>query len=321
MSFTNPNALLLLLLLLVFAAVGWPRLSYRRRRDGASLIIRLLLVTLIVLGLAGIQIQRSANKLAVVFLLDGSDSVPPDMQSAAVDYVRDAAEAMGEADQAAVVVFGADALVEIPMTEQLELVQIGSDPIRLNTDLAEAMRVGLALFPADTAKRMVIVSDGKQTVGDAEEVARLAAATNVQIEYVALATEEPELQVAGPEMMIVGVDVPTTVNEGERFNLTVTLSSNVTGGSAELRVVSGGRNIHRREVALPQGTTHEVFEIAAPASGFADFHVVLEPRSADTFYQNNQLSAFTEVTGPPRVLLVTSAPEEIQSLQEVLIEA
>lgn len=321
MSFTNPSALLLLLLLPVFAAVGWPHLSYRRRRDRASLIIRLMLVTLIVLGLAGIQVQRSADKLAVVFLLDGSDSVSPELQSAAVEYVREAAEAMKDIDQAAVVVFGADALVEIPMTQQLELVQIGSAPIRLNTDLAEAMRVGLALFPADTAKRMVIVSDGKQTVGDAEEVARLAAATNVQIDYVALTADEPDQQMAGPEMMIVGVDVPTTVNEGERFNLTVTLSSNVRGGSAELRVISGGRIIHRREVSLPQGTTREVFEITAPASGFADFHVVLEPRSADTFYQNNQLSAFTQVTGPPRVLLVTSTPEEIQSLQEVLVEA
>ncbi len=321
MSFTNPNALLLLLTLPLFIVVGWPRLSYRRRRDTASLIIRLLLVTLLILGLSGIQVQRAADKLAVVFLLDGSDSVAPSMQSAAVEYIRQAAETMGVLDQAAVVVFGADALVEIPMTEQLELVQIGSDPVRLNTDLAEAMRVGLALFPADTAKRMIVLSDGKQTVGDAEEVARLAAATNVQVEYVALAPEDAQLQVAGPEIMIMDVDVPTTVNEGERFNLTVTLGSNRAGSQAELRVLSGGRIIHRRALDLPLGTTNEVFEMLAPSSGFADFHAVLEPLSADTFYQNNQLSAFTEVTGPPRVLLVASQENEIESLREVLVES
>lgn len=321
MSFTNPSALLLLLTLPLFIMVGWPRLAYRRRRDTASLIIRLLLVTLLILGLSGIQVQRAADKLAVVFLLDGSDSVPPAMQSAAVEYVRQAAEAMDAQDQAAVVVFGADALVEIPMTEQLELVQIGSDPIRLNTDLAEAMRVGLALFPADTAKRMVVLSDGKQTVGDAEEAARLAAATDVQVEYVALAPEDAQPQVAGPEIMIMDVDVPTTVNEGEQFNLTVTLASNRAGSQAELRVLSGGRIIHTRELDLPLGTTNEVFEMLAPSAGFADFHAVLEPRSADTFYQNNQLSAFTEVTGPPRVLLVASEEAEIVSLREVLVES
>lgn len=321
MSFTNPNALLLLALLPLFVVVGWPRLAHRRLRDSVSLVMRLLLMVLLIVALSGIQVQRVADKLAVVFLLDGSDSVPPAMQSAAVDYVRRAADAMGEKDQAAVVVFGADALVEIPMTERLELVQIGSDPVRLNTDLAEAMRVGLALFPADTAKRMIILSDGKQTVGDAEEVARLAAATDVQIEYVALLPEQPAQQVSGPEMMIVAVDVPTTINEGERFNLTVTLSSNTTESTADLRVLSGGRIIHQRPVELPVGTTREVFDIVAPSAGFADFNVILEPRSADTFYQNNQLSAFTEVTGPPRVLLVTSDEREIAALQDVLAES
>ena len=321
MSFTNPNALFLLLLLPVLAAIGWPRLSYRRRRDAASLIVRLILVTLIILGLAGIQVHRKADKLAVVFLIDASDSIPPNMQSAAVDYVRNAADAMEEKDQAAVIVFGADALVEIPITERLELVQIGSDPIRLNTDMAEAIRLGLALFPADTAKRMVVLSDGRQTIGDAEEVARLAAATDVQIDYVALAGTGMDAQTTGPEVLVSNVDVPSTVNEGERFNLTVTLSSTRAESEVEIRVLSAGRVIHNREVTLRPGTTNEVFEIVAPNTGFADFQVVIDPRSADNFYQNNQLAAFTEVTGPPRVLILTTDDREIEALRDVLAES
>ncbi len=321
MSLTNPNALLLFLLLPVFIAVGWPRLPYRRRRDTASLLIRLLIVTLLIWGLAGIQVQRAADKLAVVFLLDVSDSVPPAMQSAELEYVRTAAQSMGDKDQAAVVVFGADALVDIPITDQLDLVQLGSDPVRLNTDLAEAMRLGLALFPADTAKRMVILSDGRQTVGDAEEVARLAAASDVQIDYVMLTSAGADQTITGPEIMIANVDVPSTVNEGERFNLTVSIASNRADSQAELRILSGGRVIHRRDVTLQQGITNEVFEIVAPGAGFADFQVVIEPRSADTFYQNNILSAFTEVTGPPRVLLVTSDEREIETLRTVLEES
>ncbi|MBN1562204.1 MAG: VWA domain-containing protein [Anaerolineae bacterium] len=320
MSFTNPNALFLLLLLPVVVAIGWPRLPYRRR-DAASLVIRLILVTLIVLGLAGIQVHQIADKLAVVFLIDASDSIPSETQSAAVEYVRNAAQAMEEQDQAAVIVFGADALVEIPITERLELVQIGSDPIRLNTDMAEAMRLALALFPADTAKRMVVLSDGRQTVGDAEEVARLAAATDVQIDYVELVGAGMDAQTTGPEVLVSNVDVPSSVNEGERFNLNVTLSSTRAESQVEIRILSAGRVIHRREVTLPPGTTNEIFEIVAPNTGFADFQVVIEPRSADNFYQNNQLSAFTEVTGPPRVLLLTTESQEIEALRDVLTES
>jgi uncharacterized membrane protein len=318
MSFTNPNALFLLLLLPVFVAVGWPRLAYRRRRDTLSLLIRLVLVTLIIIGLAGAQVERVANKLAVVFLLDASDSVPASVQSAAADYVRAAAETMSDKDQAAVIVFGADALVETPITSKLELVQIGSSPIRLNTDLAEAIRLGLALFPADTAKRLVILSDGRQTVGDAEQAARLAAATDVQIDYVALNGVDAAQQVTSPEVSVANVDVPTTVNEGERFNLTVSLASTVADNPVEVRVLSGGRVIHTRDLVLQRGTTNEVFEVLAPSTGFVDFQVVVDPRGPDTYYQNNQLSAFTQVTGPPRVLLVTSDTREVETLRTVL---
>jgi uncharacterized membrane protein len=321
MSFTNPNALFLLLLLPVFVVVGWPRLAYRRRRDAFSLLVRLVLATLIIVGLAGIQVVRAANKLAVVFLIDVSDSIPASVQSAEADYVRAAAETMGDQDQAAVVVFGADALVETPITSQLELVQIGSTPIRLNTNLAGAIRLGLALFPADTAKRLVILSDGRQTIGNAEEAARLAAATDVQIDYVALSGAGAVQTASGPEVMVAGVDAPSTVNAGERFNLTASLVSTYADSPVEIRVMSGGRVIYRRDVVLQQGTTNEVFEMLAPGTGFVDFQVVIEPRGPDTYYQNNQLSAFTQVTGPPRVLLVTSDPREIEPLRTVLQES
>lgn len=321
MSFTNPLALLLLLLLPALAVIGWPRLAYRRRRDAASLLLRLLIATLLVLALAGAQVHRAADRLAVVFLIDVSDSVPPAQQSAAVEYVRQAAAAMGADDQAAVIVFGADALVEVPVTGRLELVQIGSDPVRLNTDLAEAMRLGLALFPADTAKRMVILSDGKPTVGDAEEVARLAAATNVQVDVVLLAPEGPAQQIAGPEVLVAGVDVPATVNQGERFSLTASLAANRPDTAAEVRVLSRGQIVHQREVVLQPGVTREVFDVLAPEAGFIDFEVVIEPRSADTFYQNNRLAAFTQVSGPPRALLVASDEREIAALRAVLAES
>jgi uncharacterized membrane protein len=321
MSFTNPGALWLFLLLPIFAAIGWPRFAYRRTRDAISLIIRLLLVALLIVGLAGIQVQQTADNLAVVFLVDVSDSVSAQLRSAALDYVRAASATMSERDQAAVVLFGANALVEIPMTDRLELVQAGADPVRLNTDLAEAMRLGLALFPADAAKRMVILSDGKQTVGDAAEVARLAAATGVQIDVVPLIATDAVEGTTEPEILVQNVSVPATVNEGEQFDLTTTIFSNRADAAAEIRVLSSGEVIVRQDVTLQVGENTYVFpDLSVPTPGFVDFRVVVEPRGADTFYQNNELSAFTEVTGPPRVLVVASDAREVESLQAALEE-
>lgn len=314
MSFTNPIALALLVLLPVFGVIGRPRSVRRRGRAIFSLGLRLLLVTLIVLALAGLQIPRDADRLAVVFLVDVSDSMSPRMQETALEYVRTALkEADVDKDQAAVILFGANAIVEQPMSASFDLNQLGAAPITLNTDMAEAIRLGLALFPPDSAKRMVILSDGVETVGDAESAARLASATGVQIDYVPLAR-----QVLPGEVLVSDVNLPPRLNEDEAFDLTITVQSDVDT-SAELRVLAGGSVIYSQAVALQNGDNRfAIGPLTLPETGFVDFRVQVEPQGADGFYQNNELSAFTEVRGRPSVLLVTPDEREIEFLRPAL---
>ena len=296
-SFTDPNWLLLLLLAPVFIIVGWPRSAYRRLRGFASLLIRLILVALIVFALAGFQVPQDANRLGVVFLVDVSDSMSPRAQEEALEYVRTSLEEMeSDVDQAAVVLFGANAMVEQPMTNTLDLSQLGANPITLNTDLAEAIRLGLVLFPPDTAKRLVILSDGIETVGDAESAARLAAATDVQIDYVPFARE-----VLPGEVLVTGVSLPPRVNEDELFDLTVNIESE-DATAAELRVFAGGEVIFTEMINLPAGEYSRTFAgLSMPETGFVDFRVQVEPQGADGFFENNELSAFTQVRGRPSV--------------------
>src|SRR3954463_6315378 len=202
MTFTTPLALLLLLTLTLFIYLGFPRVRFRRGRDLASLVLRVLIVTLMIFALAGSQIVHAADKLAVVYLVDVSDSVGQQTQEAEIGYVQQSMASMRPDDQAAVVVFGGNALVERPMSTVRDLAPIRSTPLKGNTDIQEAVGLGLALFPADSAKRMVILSDGQQTVGDAEVTARRAAATGVQISYV------PFERANAPEVQLSDVNVP-----------------------------------------------------------------------------------------------------------------
>lgn len=318
-SFTNPSALWLLAIFFpIFIWIGFPRMPYRRRRDTSALIIRLLIVTLIVMSLAGLEIRQEADKLAVVFLIDHSDSMDANARSDALDYVQSALDEMDpNNDQAAVILFGSNALVEEPINVSLDISQFGSDEnvIRLNTDLAEAIQLGLALFPADTAKRMVILSDGIETVGDAERAARLAEATGVQIEYVPYARQR------SPEILVSNVSIPTNVSQGEPFDLVVTIESE-TDTTATLRVFSGGRQdsldnsgriliYEQDEVDIESGISRYVIgPIEWDSVGFLDFQVQIEPQSIDGFYRNNELWAFTRISGQPRVLMI--APDELE---------
>ena len=87
------------------------------------------------------------------------------------------------------ILFGANALVEQPLRRfdsADDLPPFASQPGRLHTDLAEALRLSLALLPADAARRVVVLSDGAATTGDTAEAARLAAAAGVSVDTVYL---------------------------------------------------------------------------------------------------------------------------------------
>src|SRR5688500_11482018 len=112
-SFSHPVYLLLLALIPYLVIVSRRSLSgLRPPRARAALGVRVVVAVLLVLGLAGLQVSRPSKKLAVLFVLDRSDSVPPAQREAALRFVNEAAARMTPDDSAGVVVFGADAMVE-----------------------------------------------------------------------------------------------------------------------------------------------------------------------------------------------------------------
>jgi hypothetical protein len=76
-SFTQPLGLLLLALIPLTVLLARDSLAaLPRARRRFSLGLRVVLLTLLVLAVAGTQVVQSVDNLAVVFLLDRSDSVP-----------------------------------------------------------------------------------------------------------------------------------------------------------------------------------------------------------------------------------------------------
>ncbi|MEM7800851.1 MAG: VWA domain-containing protein, partial [Chloroflexota bacterium] len=325
MSFTTPWAFLSLLAIPFIVWLGWPRRSAPRKgRDWTSLVIRTLIIGLLAFSLAGAQSVRTADELAVMFLVDGSDSITAEQAAEAEAFVREAVEGMAGNDSAGVIVFGANALVERPISKLDELSTISSVPQTLHTDLSEAIRLGLALFPAGSAKRMVILSDGAATIGDTMAAARLAQANGVQIDYVPLLRSQTE-----QEAWLTNVNSPSRVSEGEIFNLDITAES-TTDSPATLRVLAGGQIISEEEVQLRPGINNYSIRLQANEQQFSRYTVQLTPQN-DTYFQNNQLATFTEITGPPRILIVSPDgilddegvpyPEEAVQLEQALTTA
>lgn len=313
MSFANPAGLLLLALIPVVLYIGWPRHRYRRTRDITGAALRVVIVALLVLALSGLQVAQAANKLAVVFLVDVSDSVGAAAVDGAVRTVRESLAAMGPEDEAGLVVFGADAQVERVVSAARELGPLRATVSTGNTNIAGAIRLGLALFPADAARRIVIISDGQATLGDSLAAAQLAAASGVQISYL------PVTRVPAPEVRVTAFHAPATVPQGQQFDLRLTVQSD-TDTTARISIFAGGELVTAQETTLRQGENSRTLTLESTDSGFRDFSVVVEPRGDDGFYQNNRLATFSQIVGPARVLIVGGA-DETRYLRDALTQA
>lgn len=307
MSFSAPLALVLLVFIPIVLYLGWPRLRYRRQRDITSLILRTAIMLLLVLALAGAQLVRAADRLAVMFLVDVSDSMGQAAQEAALDYVRESLPNIAPDDQAGLILFGSNALVERPMSNLKELGQILSTPPTGNTDLEEAIRLALGILPTDAARRIVILSDGRPTIGNTQSAAELAAASGVEISYVTFTREDV------PEVQVTQFNAPSTVNAGQSFDLNITIESEAAT-PATVTVFASGEIIRSEAVELREGTNNFVLPLTGGGSGFKDFQVQVDPANFDGFYQNNQLSTFSRVVGPPRLLLIYNTEADIQYL-------
>ena len=311
-SFIYPNALWLLLLIPLTAGLA---LSGGRRptraRFWSGLALRVLLLSLTVLALAGIQVRRQTDTLTAVFLLDVSDSISKEEQARGEALIRQAVQAMPDGDRAAVVVFGRDALVERLASEERRLPELASVPVTLRTDIASALQLGLALFPDEGAKRLVLLSDGRENLGEGVAQAELAAAHDIQLTFVPLGG------LAGAfEVRVAALDAPADARQGQDFELTALVHSTAQVG-ATLRVFGDGRLIYSRDVRLGAGVNRFSIPVESAETGFRRFRAQIVP-DADTRLQNNQADAFTVVHGPPRVLLVEGQPGEGDNLVQAL---
>ncbi|GAB4211154.1 MAG: VWA domain-containing protein [Roseiflexaceae bacterium] len=312
LSFITPAALTLLGLLpiLWWLAFLAPR-RLARWRFWIGLLLRTVMLAALVLALAGAQIVTPVRDLSVVFLIDSSDSIAPAQREQATEYINSALGSMPQGSQAAVVVFGANAVVERAPAALSALNRISALPIATRTNIQDAIQLSMALLPADTQKRLVLLSDGGENDGRAVEAARLAAARGIPIDVVDL----PSAQ--GPDVLLATLETPSSVREGQEISLgAVVRSSLATTG--QLQVFADGQLVSElRDLAISPGTQTVPLRIPAGQAGFRRLEVRLDAQG-DSAPQNNRAVAFSEVIGPPRILLIASDPARAENLRQAL---
>lgn len=299
-TFARPEWLWLLAgLPLLWAATRGSRRRLGRARWALVLGLRSLAWALVALALAEPEVRRRVDDLAVVFVVDGSASVGPAGEAAALAYVQGALAAQGGHDVAGVVRFGADAMIERGLAEKLQVDAFETRPSPHQSDLAAGLRLGAALLPGDRTRRIVLLTDGEQTRGDAASQGLLATDQDLELLVVPLEGQDE------PEVLVEDVLAPPRVELDATYEVKVVARAD-EDTDAVLRLYRNDRSLGEMAVHLEAGRSRTLsFRQEAPEPGLVRYRAQLEaPPGTDGLPQNNVGVATVQVSGRPKILLV-----------------
>ncbi|MDB5076884.1 MAG: hypothetical protein JWO42_3063, partial [Chloroflexi bacterium] len=300
MSFTSPQVLYLLPIILGGTVWLWAGRTHGHRtpRRVLSLCLRLLIFTALILAGAGATLVRPRSAEAVTFVGDVSASTGPG-QPSMVQFIDRALKHRARDDQAALVAVGRSAIVEQPPAALTGLQHFESVVDPSYTNLESGLSLGAALLPSGYRRRVVLLSDGRENLGDAVSEAQLLRSEGIRVDVAPISFKQ------GPEVRVDSLTVPSSLHRGERFTIEAQVASTVQT-STTYQLLEDGRLLASGSATLPVGVTTVGHPVEARSAGIHTYTFIIQPQ-LDTLSQNNQASAFATVSGPPTVLIVEGA--------------
>ena len=271
---------------------------------------RLMIVTALILALAGVQWKRPIEGMNVFFALDRSDSVPAPQQEQALQWLNRVSAEKPQSDRAGALVFGSEAAIETTPSVTFNLPEIQAVVPTERTDVGNAIRLATAAFPETGQRRIVLLSDGKENLDDALNAAVSAKASGVSIDVVPLGAERDN------QVSVRRLEMPSTVAKGQTFDVKV-FAEAARAGAAKVQLYRDERYLGESAVQLEAGKNLFSFPQTLAEPGFYNYDVRIEA-TGDNLPQDNRAFGFAWVRGLPRVLIVSTEPEADQKLAEAL---
>ena len=291
-----------------------------------SLIVRIIIVVLLILSVADVQYLKTDDKLAVMFLADISDSISDDGLTKATDYVNEALKLRDGNQQSGLIAFtdkaevvrallknGDEADAKLELTEVKKAWLETDEDAGDTTNIAQAIETAWGTFPANANKRIVLITDGVETQGDAVHTALRGKDFGIQIDTVPIYPSDE------PEVMVQRLDMPAQVKQGAPFNVEVLIHSNHED-VAEIRLFKNKFEVAKQEARLEEGENRVKFTQTAMESGTLTYDALCRS-TKDTRYDNNRALGIVSVSGKPKVLLIDENEAQARYLTRALEDA
>ncbi|HBT75745.1 MAG TPA: chloride channel protein [Planctomycetaceae bacterium] len=324
-------------------------IDFSRVQRRVSLLVRLGILVLFVLALAGLTLNAPTHERMLVFLQDQSRSIDEDATRKADEYLAAIRE---KADRVA----GAPPMIVLPFAETPRTPSAGGEKSREKplsatserpaetpvpegkpeenrdtdtgtagagneselsselswknaTDITAAVEPALALVPPRYVPHLVLLSDGNETAGN---ILATAARGDFVISSIPLpASEKPEVQLAE-------LKAPSQVREGEPFLLEAVVRSN-RETEGKITLFRGPYKVAEERHPLKIGENVIPFKQSLENRRQQEYSVTVESKD-DSILDNNHASALVYAGGKPRLLLIESDTKTARDLAAALRE-
>ncbi len=281
----------------------------RRGKTVVSLALHGVAIVILAVLAAGFGIISETDRQSTVILADVSEStlaVREDMAAFCESLLKE----FPERNVKGVVLFGQDTVFVGTKSRWGGMSLKKADAS--GTDITSALYRAVELMDRYTHKRIILLSDGKETSRDALYAARRLAEEGVRIDTVYFDTNgltEREAQISS--MSSVGGGYV-----GEELTVSLTVESNAEG-AATVALYEGDALIEERAVTLTVGETVVSFELTADTAGAHTYRAVLTCE-ADAEGRNNEAYTALRTYGRTSLLIIAKNPSEAEELKGIL---
>ncbi|MCG3149660.1 MAG: hypothetical protein PCFJNLEI_03125 [Verrucomicrobiae bacterium] len=295
MSFTQPFWLWLL-------PVMWWVYWRWFRATGPHGALRLALLTLAGLVLAGPRIHLGGRGTDVVVVLDESLSVTEVERQGYRELVKQAEKHRRDGDRLGIVRFGGATRVEKRLEDEKlpgEWLDLGQQH---RSDVRAGVETALRITPENRPARLVLVTDGELSRAATDEAGRLAATRRVPVDVCRVS--KPAVR----DVSVAELELPAEVAVGRPFQFTAWLQSSAPAEvTYELR--RDRQAIARGTVTVGAGLRPVLLRDVLVTEGVHGYELVVSAPGEDRVADNNRARAVVSCRSGRKVTLVTRAPQ------------
>ncbi len=290
-------------------------LSTTKWRKHVTFFLRGAALLCAILALANLHRTHKEQRLAVVFLIDTSESIQSTQYEAVSKQIDATLAKLKPTDTFGIVSFAREAGVLLEMRQKqnqpTEIAPIASletlaeQTIRRDgTDVLTALKRAIALLPDGYHRRIVLFSDGIHNVGGTslKDYLPLFSASDVELLTVPLDTVNDAVRV-------VQLQVPSQVRKGQSFEIGAVIETDGSLPTLTATLHHNGRPMDAFEWTLPTGI-HSVSLTAEPEKFLEEgnHRYTLKLNVTDEVPENNQGHGVVTIQDKPHALYVEGDP-------------